>query len=412
LSLMSHSYAAPSAASLETIAAHAEEWLFEAAAHLWRAELKGETPLFPERLSIHGEKDACPHRLFVQARHVFSYCELGRLGWKGPWREMVHANVDFLVERGRRADGFYIHRFDHKGEVFDPRADLYDQAFMLLALAYAGRALERPNLFAVADALGDALETNWRLPHGGYFEGEIAVCPPYRQNPHMHLLECFIALHEATAAPRWRREAEHIARLCARSFLHPESGALLEYFDVELQPLEGEDGRVVEPGHCFEWAWLFERLSDWDAPGASAVSDRMAAFARRHGLDPVHGVAINEVMTDGRVRNAAARLWPQTERLKAALARYRRTGAAEERAEASAAYAGLVKYLGTPRRGAWRDKLKPDGSWVEEPAPGSSMYHLTCALAELMDTAEGRRGRGSGRAARRSAGGPDAAPGA
>ncbi len=394
---MNTSYAAPGAASLETIAAHAEEWLFEAAAHLWRAELKGETPLFPERLSIHGERDACPRRLFVQARHVFSYCELGRLGWKGPWREMVHANVDFLVERGRRADGFYIHRFDHRGDVFDPRADLYDQAFMLLALAHAGRALERPKLFAAAEELGDALEKAWRLPHGGYFEGEIAVCPPYRQNPHMHLLECFIALHEVTGAPRWRRDAEHIARLCARSFLHAETGALLEYFDAGLRPLEGQDGRVVEPGHCFEWAWLFETLAEWDAPDATAVSDRLAAFARRHGLDFVRGVAINEVTTDGRVRNAAARLWPQTERLKAALARLRRTGEEEERAEAAAAYAGLLKYFETPRRGAWRDKLEPDGSWGEEPAPGSSMYHITCALAELIDTAEG--GGGSGRGA-------------
>ena len=68
--------------------------------------------------------------------------------------------------------------------------------------------------------------------------------------------------------------------------------------------------------------------------------------------------------------------------------RLRRTGEEEERAEAAAAYAGLVKYFETPKRGAWRDKLKADGSWVEEPAPGSSMYHITCALAELMDTAE------------------------
>ena len=264
---------------------------------------------------------SCPHRLFVQARHVYSYCELGRLGWSGPWREMVRANVDFLLERGRRGDGFYVHRFDHKGEVFDARADLYDQAFMLLALAYAGRALRRPELFAAAEELGDALEKSWRLPHGGYFEGEIAACPPYRQNPHMHLLEGFIALHEASGSLRWRRDAEHIARLCARSFLHVESGALTEYFDAELSPLKGEDGRIVEPGHCFEWAWLFERLAQWDMAHATLISDGMARFARRHGLDPARGVAINEVMIDGSVRNPAARLWPQSERLKAALAR-------------------------------------------------------------------------------------------
>ena len=299
----------------------------------------------------------------------------------------------FSRRAGRRTDGFYIHRFDHKGDVFDARADLYDQAFILLALAHAGHALERPKLFAVAEELGDALEKSWRLPHGGYFEGEIAVCPPYRQNPQMHLLESFIALHEATGARRWRRGAEHLARLCVRSFLHAESGALIEYFDAELRPLEGEDGRVAEPGHCFEWAWLFETLAQWDAPGATAISDRMAGFARRHGLDRARGVVINEVLTDGSVRNSAARLWPQAERLKAALARLRRTGAEEERAEAAAAYAGLIKYFETPARGAWRDKLEADGSWVEEPAPGSSMYHITCALAELLDTAAGGRAR-------------------
>jgi mannose/cellobiose epimerase-like protein (N-acyl-D-glucosamine 2-epimerase family) len=389
LILLNHSGSPAGAVSLDDIAAHAREWLF-GAAELWQAELDGEAPLFPERMSIHGEREACQHRLFVQARHVISYCELGRLGWSGPWREMVAADIEFLVERGRRSDGFFVHRFDEKGAVFDGRADLYDQAFMLLAFAYAGRSLGCPELFAVAEELGDVLEKSWRLPHGGYYEGEIAVCPPFRQNPHMHLLESFIALHEATGTPRWRRDSDHIARLCARSFLHAESGALLEYFDVELRPLEGEDGRIVEPGHCFEWCWLFETLVEWNVPDAAAISDRMAQFARRHGLDPVRGVAINEVLADGSVRNAAARLWPQTERLKAALARYRRTGSEEEKAEAAAAYGGLVKYFETPRRGAWRDKLQADGTWVEEPAPGSSLYHITCALAELIDTASSR----------------------
>ena len=301
---------------------------------------------------------------------------------------MVHANVDFLVARGRRADGFYVHRFDHKGSVFDARADLYDQAFMLLAFAYAGRALQRPDLFETAEDLGDALERNWRLPHGGYHEGEIALCPPYRQNPHMHLLECFMALHGASGAARWRWHAEHIARLCVGSFIHADSGALLEYFDLNLKPVAGEEGQVVEPGHCFEWTWLFERLAQWDMPEATLISDGMTRFARRHGLDRERGVAINEVLTTGAIRNPAARLWPQTERLKAALARFRRTGDEEERSEATEAYAGLAKYFDTPARGAWRDKLKADGAWIEEPAPGSSMYHITGALAELIDTAE------------------------
>jgi len=69
--------------------------------------------------------------------------------------------------RARPPRRFYIHRFDHKGELFDARADLYDQAFMLLALAYAGRALGRPELFAAAEDLGDALNKSWHLLKAG-----------------------------------------------------------------------------------------------------------------------------------------------------------------------------------------------------------------------------------------------------
>jgi mannose-6-phosphate isomerase len=370
---------------LDALGTHGRDWLFEAAAHRWRAELDQEAPLFPERMSICGQKEVCPHRLFVQARHVFSYCELGRLGWSGPWRRMVEANIDFLLARGRRPDGLYIHRFDHGGSVLDGRADLYDQAFMLLALAFAGRALKRADLFAAAEALDDALDAQWRLSHGGYHEGEIAVCPPHRQNPHMHLLESFIALYDATGNPRWRRNAERIARLCTRSFLHSGTGALLEYFDAALNPIDSEEGQAVEPGHCFEWACLFERLSQWGVRAVTDVSDRLVRFARRYGLDAERGVVISEVRIDGSIRDSSARLWPQTERLKAAIVRYRRTGDLGERAEAAAAYAGLIQYLETPARGTWRDKLMADGGWVEEPAPGSSMYHITGALIELID---------------------------
>jgi mannose/cellobiose epimerase-like protein (N-acyl-D-glucosamine 2-epimerase family) len=45
--------------------------------------------------------------------------------------------------------------------------------------------------------------------------------------------------------------------------------ALLEYFDADLQPAGGQEGCNVEPGHCFEWAWLFEPLAQWDVPEAT-----------------------------------------------------------------------------------------------------------------------------------------------
>jgi mannose-6-phosphate isomerase len=44
---------------------------------------------------------------------------------------------------------------------------------------------------------------------------------------------------------------------------------------------------------------------------------------------------------------------------------------------------GLLKYFDVPTPGLWRDRLNADGSWVEEPSPASSFYHIVCALLYL-----------------------------
>ena len=43
----------------------------------------------------------------------------------------------------------------------------------------------------------------------------------------------------------------------------------------------------------------------------------------------------------------------------------------------------FLRDLDTPARGAWRDKLGPDGTFVDEPAPATSFYHLMMAILEL-----------------------------
>lgn len=110
-------------------------------------------------------------------------------------------------------------------------------------------------------------------------------------------------------------------------------------------------------------------------------------FARAYGIDDARGVMVDEVWLDGSTKSARARCWPQTERTKVALARWSRLGHSEEAQEAVAAMAGLAPYLDVAIPGLWRDKLSPDGSWVEEMAPGSSLYHISCAIAELVAVA-------------------------
>ncbi len=105
----------------------------------------------------------------------------------------------------------------------------------------------------------------------------------------------------------------------------------------------------------------------------SAIGARLWHFGVRHGIDRIRNVAVDELWFDGGVKSARARLWPQTERLKAAIAR-------RDEAETLAAFAGLQPYLATPAAGALYDKMLPDG---EAEAEGRRVpaRSITSALA-------------------------------
>lgn len=377
----------------------ARGFLLGPAAQFWSHGGHLRNGLFPERFDLSGVENTEYFRTFVQARHVFSFACIGKLGWTGPWRQLIGSALETLLSRAKRSDGFFVHKMDSNAEPLDMRADLYDQAFVLLALAVGGSSLNRPELFDEAEDLLSRISDRWRHPEGGYHEGEIADDRVRRQNPHMHLLEALLALSEASDRPVFATAAQKIAELARDRFIDPSSGALLEYFRDDLHPAEGIEGRIAEPGHCFEWAWLFERIAADGSAEWINVSDRLTEFGRNVGIDDSRGVAVNEVLVDGELHDGLARLWPQAERMKAAAIRFRRLGSEFEAEEVVLAARSLEKYYDVPTAGLWRDKLKPDASWMEELAPGSSLYHISCAYAELMSLLVAAAGAASKRRA-------------
>lgn len=364
--------------------AHARHWLFDVAAPLWSNVGVLQDGMFSERINLDGTPATnMDRRMRVQARQIYSFATIGALGWTGPWREVTERAVNLLIERGRRDDGMFVHTFDPRGDVNNTALDLYNHAFGLFALAHAARALSRPDLCDIADGICARMMKEWWRPQGGFWEGELTPCPPYRQNPHMHMFEAALINHQVTGNPHWRALADRLAELFLSSFQDKTSGAVTEYFDENWIALPGDTGRIVEPGHCFEWAWLFE-MGFGDGEGIG-TSDQLVGFARKYGIDNKLGVAINEVMLEGATLDGGARLWPQTERLKAAVARYNRLRSAEEADEVVAAYNGLWLYLDVATPGTWRDRMNADGSWVEEASPTSSFYHIVCGVSELIN---------------------------
>ena len=142
--------------------------------------------------------------------------------------------------------------------------------------------------------------------------------------------------------------------------------------------------RLAEPGHHCEWIWLIDRWRRISGEDRSAAAAKLWARVQRDGI--ANGVAIDEIWRDDGPRTRTARLWPQTERLKAALIRHE-TGQGPE-ADIHAAYDGLWLYFAGLPDGLWRDRMRADGGFVDEPAPASSLYHIVVALSELMRLAE------------------------
>lgn len=355
-------------AELDQLAARYQDWLVQKALPLWSSNgVDAQFGGFHELLGDDGIAPNVAKRARVQARQSFTFLYAQAMGWDGPWSKIAHVGLDHLNRFYLRPDGLYATLADREGHILNATAMTYDQAFVLLALAHVHKRSGDPDARDKAEALMARLVADRGLPGGGFREADDA----FLSNPHMHLFEASLAWIEAGGRESWTRIAREIASLAQRAFIDGRRGVLFETFDAQWKPL-GEG--IVEPGHQFEWAWLLER---WSRIGGEAWAHDAALSlfaAGERGVDAARGAAVDETDPDMRVRRATARLWPQTERIKAAMI-------LGEHKSAIAGAECLWRYLDAT--GLWRDKMDEAGKLIAEPAPASSLYHIICAVAAL-----------------------------
>lgn len=351
-------------ADLRTAGVWCAAWLRDAALPLWAdVGVEPRDGGFREALTWTGAPHDPRYRARVQARQVFVFASAEAEGL-GPWGAVARRGFDLFARRARRQDGLFMAALDPAGAPLDAEAYLYEQAFVLLALAALGDATG-------GLALRRRLE-GFRHPAGGFREaGE----RPFQANAQMHLLEAALAWEAAGGDAGWAELADELVELALSRFIDPATGALSEFFDADWRPLAGPAG-LIEPGHQFEWAWLLERWGRARGrPEGLATARRLFAVGRK-GFDPRRNVAVDALTDDLAIRDHAARLWPQTEHLKAALS-------LGDHAAALQGANGLSAYLATPARGVWRERMRADGGFLEEPSPATSLYHLYLAVREL-----------------------------
>jgi mannose/cellobiose epimerase-like protein (N-acyl-D-glucosamine 2-epimerase family) len=329
-------------------------------------------------------------RVRVQARQIYVFARAEHEGWFAGL-DLAEAAASLLLQRAWQADGKpgWAHLLTDQGAVANPVRDLYDHAFILLALAWLGRATGKSAWFDLADETLAWLDAAMADPAGGYLESDTGPQWPRRQNPHMHLFEALLALYEATGRAEYLTRAGAIKTLFGRVFHDPAPAVVREFFNADWGRASGELGAVLEPGHLCEWAWLlheYHRLSgDLLDPAAKALFQT----AMRIGVNPQTGLLYAAVNVRGEVLDASSRTWMQTEWLRTAVLMQRLDLSGAEAQVQRSASAVLDHHLDGVVKGGWIDQFDAGGAAVSDRVPASTLYHVFGSLAECVPALSG-----------------------
>lgn len=358
----------------------------------WRARLPSEGRGWAEAVGP-GWLDAGrgERTMLCQSRLAYVFLHAGLLGDA----EAARVGLEGL---GRLEELFWDGRgrgwrssIDREGRPLDPRLDCYDQAFGLLALAWAFRLTgEPPHRERAIEAL-EALDAGARragiegYPEWREADGTVPdeALEGRRQNPHMHLFEAFLAWGEADPAGPWLERARAIRLLLATRFTATAEGGLAERLGRDLLPLPGREGRLREPGHHFEWVWLLRRWVELAGPDpeAETLAERLWTLGSGRGTDGDCRVFELLDAEEGLVSGAKL-LWPQTERLKAFCARYELGPEPALAALAARCLQGFGAYFEGNDPLVWHNRLERERRPVREPALSRLLYHLFVALVD------------------------------
>ncbi len=354
-------------------------WLKEKVFPLWSHQgIDPQTGVFVESLSLEGVPQPLPRRALVQARQIFSFIEGYRLNvidLETLRPILTRATRAFLNDYAIQS-GAFVHSVDLEAKKVNADVDLYTQAFALFGLAHAYEILCDDSLKSAALKTLDYLYRERSHPAGGFTEiknGELF----FQSNPHMHLFEAAIAWVKIDPDPRWKKLAHELYQLCSVNFIDTETGFLAEHFDDQWQPVREKNNFIFEPGHHYEWAWLFIQYQKITSTQTGTQARKLFDLAERFGLDAEKKLAYDEIWSDRSVKKMSSRFWPQCERIKAA-------AELNESAIAATAMKSLFSQFIVPSQGLWRDTLLDSGRFDSQPAKASSLYHIIYAISEFV----------------------------
>ena len=285
--------------------------------------------------------------LLCQARMIFTYASAHRAGLgEGKCLEIAREGVEFVLEHfWDREHGGWYWTAERNGSPINKSKLTYGMSFMIYGLS------------EYALASGDARGLEWALrtyetlqvnvadnAHGGYYE--FLEEDWSRKSPgkyggdrksfdvHMHLMEAFTTLYEATGKRAHKEKTMEMIELICSRILHPTFRTGIAQFGLDWSPLRqilfadvwGSDRDVTDDegrplnntsfGHNVEFVWLLKHglgVLGLDEGPYKPIFRRVFDHCVAYGIDWEHGGVYCEGPHDGPAREKNKEFWQQAE---------------------------------------------------------------------------------------------------
>ncbi|NVK72699.1 phosphoheptose isomerase [Marinomonas sp. CT5] len=324
-------------------------------------------------------------RLLTQCRQLYTFSHACQIKNKPDWFATLTPLFNFITSH-YFIEERWIFSLNDNLTIKDKQSDAYALAFILLSFSHYYKVTKDDRALTYMKKTHQFLEENMRANTGGFYEAfPIDETQTRRQNPHMHLLEGYVAAFEATHDNHYKIAIQSLLSLALKHFYHKETKTLREFFCVDWS-LDPEIGQQVEPGHHFEWVWLLHQAnkilpnSDY-----TDLAQHLWQIASRHGLAKNGGI-YNQI--DGNSYqpiDKEKRIWPITEYLKAITVMPIGKEEKIDRLEKALNFAQQYYFL---PNGRWNEYLNEDNTPKDFPLPGTSSYHIFLGLTEVVAWAE------------------------
>ena len=320
-------------------------------------------------------------RLLTQCRQLYTFSHAVSMTNNEQWRAKLSPLFDFIVEHYFQ-DERWIFSLNDDLSVKDTQSDAYALAFVLLSFSHYYTITKDQRALDLMKKTHLFLMTHMQAASGGFYEA-FPVDPAQlrRQNPHMHLLEGYIAAYEATQDDTYKEQVSALLTLALAHFYDKKTKTLREFFTLDWQT-HPETGHQVEPGHHFEWVWLlFQANKILPNSDYTELAQHLWRTASRYGLANNGGIYNQIDGNDYHPIDKEKRIWPITEYLKAITVMP--IGKEEKELRLTEALNFLQDHYFI-ENGRWNEYLDADNQPKDFPLPGTSSYHIFLGLAEVI----------------------------